>query len=468
MINPPENWIEIPLDALLLSLESGSRPKGGVRGIMSGVPSIGAEHLANNGSFDFTKIKYIPENFAQRMTKGHINENDILIVKDGATTGKVSFVSKRFPYKNAAVNEHVFICRPSSKINPIFLFHFLRSKEGRDRILNNFKGSAQGGINLSFAPNTKVVLAPLGTQNRIVAKLEKLLAKVDKCTERLEKIPAIIKRFRQSVLTTAFSGKLTEDWRNEHKKKFEWKYKVFEKIIIEGPQNGLYKPQKFYGSGYLIVRIDNFYDGTINPWDTLKKLKLNKKELNSYSLQNGDILVNRVNSMKYLGKSALVRNLSEKCVFESNMMRIKINIEKVHPEYLIKYLNSRQGLNELRKNAKHAVNQSSINQQDVKAVSIPLPSFEEQKEIISRIEALFKVARQSEARYQKVKAHVEKLTQSILAKAFRGELVPQDPSDPPASELLKQIKVEREKQQAEFKAQKNPKRKAKRKSKKKT
>ena len=159
MIDFPESWIETNLDALLVDLESGSRPKGGVRGISSGVPSIGGEHLSNNGGFHFDKIKYVPEEFSTGMKKGHISKHDILIVKDGATTGKVSFVGEKFPYESAVVNEYVFICRPKNEINPRFLFRYLYSKEGQDRILSNFKGSAQGGINLSFAPNTKVRFA---------------------------------------------------------------------------------------------------------------------------------------------------------------------------------------------------------------------------------------------------------------------------------------------------------------------
>ncbi|MBL7996699.1 restriction endonuclease subunit S, partial [bacterium] len=173
----PQNWIECSLDELLISLESGSRPKGGVRGIAKGIPSIGGEHLNYTGRFNFSNIKYVPEAFAERMSKGQIQPYDILIVKDGATTGKTAFVDNTFPYKHAFVNEHVFICRPSKKINPKFLFWYLWSKDGQDRILENFKGSAQGGINQTFTPNTTVPLAPLAEQERVVLKLDTIMAK---------------------------------------------------------------------------------------------------------------------------------------------------------------------------------------------------------------------------------------------------------------------------------------------------
>jgi type I restriction enzyme, S subunit len=134
--------------------------------------------------------------------------------------------------------------------------------------------------------------------------------------------------------------------------------------------------------------------------------------------------------------------MPEPSVYESNMMRLRLDAGRVLSEYSILYLQSGHGLTELRKNAKHAVNQSSINQTDVKAVIFPLPPFPEQREIVRRVEQLFTLANQLEARYARAQAHVDKLTQSLLAKAFRGELVPQDPNDEPASELLARIRSE--------------------------
>jgi len=93
--------------------------------------------------------------------------------------------------------------------------------------------------------------------------------------------------------------------------------------------------------------------------------------------------------------------------------------------------------------------QNTINQKALSSIPVSLPPLEEQHEIVRRVEALFKIADHIEKRYQKAKTHVDKLTQSILAKAFRGELVPQDPNDEPASELLKRIQAERKNQEAE-------------------
>jgi type I restriction enzyme S subunit len=143
--------------------------------------------------------------------------------------------------------------------------------------------------------------------------------------------------------------------------------------------------------------------------------------------------------------------LDEPCVFESNMMRFRVDARRILPEYLIRYLNSLAGLAELRCNAKHAVNQSSINQQDVAAVNVPFPSVVEQQEIVRRVDALFALADKIEARVQAATARVEKITQAILAKAFRGELVPTEAElarqegreYEPASVLLERIRAAR-------------------------
>ncbi len=447
----PDNWKVVQIKELILSLESGGRPKGGVKGILEGIPSIGGEHLSDNGGFKFKNIRYIPEKYYLNLKKGHIENNNILIVKDGATTGKTSFANTQFPFKKAVVNEHVFVLKISKKIISKFIFYYLWSEEGNRKILKNFQGSAQGGINRQFISNTLVPLTPLNEQKRIVAKLDKIIPRIDAVKERLENVPTIIKRFRQSVLTAAVTGKLTEKWRKEQINLPEWKKKELATLVNEGPQNGLYKNQSFYGKGVLILRIGNFYDGQIHPWNSLKRLRLTKEELATWKLNNSDIIINRVNSMDFLGKSGLVRNLEEPCVFESNMMRLSVVIDLISPEYLIRFLNCQHGLQELRKNAKHAVNQSSINQQDVKTINIPLPPLTEQIEIVRQVDKLFALADKLENHYQIAKAKVDKLSQSVLAKAFRGELVPQDPDDEPAEKLLARIQEEKAKMEAELK-----------------
>jgi type I restriction enzyme S subunit len=144
----------------------------------------------------------------------------------------------------------------------------------------------------------------------------------------------------------------------------------------------------------------------------------------------------------FLRSDSYWRSISEFSagIYESNMMRLRLDTSRALPDYAILYLQSLPGLVELRKNAKHAVNQSSINQEDVKGAMFNLPPLPEQQEIVRRVEGLFALAEQLEVRLAKARGQVEKLTPSLLARAFAGKFVPQDPTDEPAEKLLEWLR----------------------------
>lgn len=210
----PKSWATSQLSELLIALESGSRPRGGVKHIKTGFPSVGAEHLDNNGGFKFEKIKFVPKEFAAKMTRGHIQKGDILIVKDGATTGKTSLVRGSFPYPKAVINEHVFKCRCTDDVDSKYVFYFLLSSDGNQQILKDFRGAAQGGISQQFAEIVTVSIAPFNEQKRIVTEIENQFSRLDEATAALKRIKANLKRYKASVLKAAVEGKLTEEWRN--------------------------------------------------------------------------------------------------------------------------------------------------------------------------------------------------------------------------------------------------------------
>jgi type I restriction enzyme, S subunit len=193
---------------LLVVLESGSRPKGGVKGIQSGVPSLGGEHLTKLGGFDFSKIRFVPEAFANEMRRGLIRKGDILVVKDGATTGKVSLVREDFPYERAVVNEHVFIVRPKPEHDPRYLFYYLLSNRGQQEILSDFRGAAQGGISQGFATKVSIPVVDRPTQEGIVAELETQLTRLDASVTSLKCVQTNLKRYRASILRAACEGRL--------------------------------------------------------------------------------------------------------------------------------------------------------------------------------------------------------------------------------------------------------------------
>lgn len=189
-------------------------------------------------------------------------------------------------------------------------------------------------------------------------------------------------------------------------------------LIATGPQNGLYKPASDYGSGVPILRIDAFYDGVVTKVANLKRVRISKEELSLYELRDGEIIVNRVNSLEYLGKSAIIPYLDEPTVFESNMMRFGVSPDSVETRYVIQFLQTAHVKSQILTAAKNAVNQSSINQEDVKGFWVNVPPLPLQQDFARRVAAVEKL----KAVHRASLAGLDALFASLQHRAFRGEL----------------------------------------------
>jgi len=451
----PEHWVKVIFSEAIITLESGSRPKGGVKGIIDGIPSIGAEHLNSDGGFNFNNLRFVPIEFSKKMKRGKIEIDDILIVKDGATTGKVSIVNQDFPYQFACVNEHVFICRLNKNLNVRYCFYFLRSQKGQEQILSTFHGGAQGGINSEFVNAVSIPLPPLNEQKRIAEKLDAILPKVKSARARLEKIPAILKKFRQSVLAAACSGKLTEDWREEYTERTgkelpEWEEKKLNEIIYNIKYG--YTSKSFSHGEIKYLRITDIQNGKVS-WETVPFCQIEKNVIKKYLLEKNDIVFARTGATT--GKSFLIKDCPPS-VFASYLIRIKPNTNIVSAEYLYFFFQTEYYWLQINENVA-GIAQPNCNAQKLSNILIPLPPLEEQHEIVRRVEKLFALADSIEEKYKKAYERLEKLEQAILARTFRGELVEPDPNDEPAEELLKRILEEKAKLEREQKGKKRKK-----------
>jgi type I restriction enzyme M protein len=172
LLTLPIKYSAIRIGDFIKTLESGSRPEGGVGNIKDGILSIGGEHIhSTNGMLDISSPKYVPENYYKGANKGIIANNDILICKDVALTGKVCLVGKEFN-KEAMINEHVFLLRFNSLIEQKYMFYFLWSELGQKLIKYNITGMAQGGLNSTNLLNMKIPLPPIEIQRTIVKECE--------------------------------------------------------------------------------------------------------------------------------------------------------------------------------------------------------------------------------------------------------------------------------------------------------
>jgi len=269
-------------------------------------------------------------------------------------------------------------------------------------LVENQRGATIQGITRKVVSSLQIPLPPLDEQRRIAA----ILAKADRLRRLRRFADALSGTYLQSVFLKMFGD-------GQEFETFE-----FKDLMLDSPKNGLYLPASDYGSGTPIIRIDNFYGGVLGKPETFKRVRASQKHIEEFAVQNDEILINRVNSMEYLGKCALVRGISEPTVFESNMMRIQLSTERVLPIYLVRYLTMPAAYAQIVQCAKKAVNQASINQQDVKSLRIPLPPLPLQQQfaaIVHRVERLR--AQQRESARQ-----AEQLFQTLLRRAFQGEL----------------------------------------------
>ncbi len=198
----PNTWYLATLGDLVV-LETGKRDKGGA--LKEGtVASIGGEHISNSGQIQWRTIKFIPDEVYNNLTQGRVKLNDILMVKDGATTGKVGMVRK-LPYEKVAVNEHVFIVRSKdeNRLDNRFLFYFLLSSHCQHQIRRRFHGIV-GGINRADFRTIQIPLPPLTEQKLIV----KILSAIDTRIFTSQRIVEETTRLKQGLLQQLLAGKI--------------------------------------------------------------------------------------------------------------------------------------------------------------------------------------------------------------------------------------------------------------------
>lgn len=179
------------LKGIVAELLSGQRPKGGVRQINEGVPSLGGEHVLSDGKIATTDLKFIPKEFHKRQLKSKVQKRDIIIVKDGATTGKVGIIPEDYPFEEANINEHVFLLRVKKDINPYYVFSIIKSKLGQVQISREITGGTIMGIIRETTESLKIPLPPLAVQNKIAEEVKKRMQKAEQlqkeAKEELEK-----------------------------------------------------------------------------------------------------------------------------------------------------------------------------------------------------------------------------------------------------------------------------------------
>ncbi len=248
---------------------------------------------------------------------------------------------------------------------------------------------------------------PIPEQRAIAAVLDS----IDEAIERTEAVIAATEQLRDSLLhellTRGVPGRHTK-WKEVPGLgtiPADWDVVRLGDRLEEGPTNGIYKPDTEYGSGVCLIRIDDFGFGEFNSFGNFQRIRVTEGEICRYEVREGDIVVNRVNSLSHIGKSVLIPKVNEPTLFESNMMRIRFD-RNLDPRFGAMVLLSDNTRRYFKSRAKKAVQQASINQQDVSELPIPLPPLADQRTIsgvLVGVDSVIEVARDEAAGLRSLK-----------------------------------------------------------------
>ncbi len=395
-------------------------------------------------------LKYIhPEQIAAWDSTRYISPGDILWNSTGTgTVGRAYLVTETDCTTPKVVDSHVTIVRSCNEVDPRYLFNWIKGPLVQQKIEEMCDGTTnQIELSRQAITATEIPIAPLNEQKRIADKLDSLLARVNACRDRLDRIPSILKRFRQSVLVDAVTGKLTAEYRKSSEYSdtdLGWELPdcwdlltISDVAEVKGgkrlPKGKLLVSRN---TGFPYIRAGQLKDGTVIPDEQLYLEADVQSQIARYIVKCGDVYITIVGAC--IGDAGVIPPSYDGANLTENAAKLCDFKKAVSSQFLAFGLRSQLLQDIIQKEIKSGA-QGKLALMRIKTLPLPYPSIDEQTEIVRRVESLFAYADRLEARYKTARAQVEKLTPALLAKAFRGELVPQDPNDEPASGLLERI-----------------------------
>jgi type I restriction enzyme S subunit len=373
--------------------------------------------------------------FAERQsksTKNRFEAGDVLYGKLRPYLNKVLIADKP-----GFCTTEIIPIKAGENLDPRYLFYwlkhpvFLKYVEAESHGMNMPRLGTEAGRAAPF------VLAPHAEQTRIADQLDTLFARVNACNDHLDGIPGILKRFRQAVLRTAMDGApigplsapTSSDWSSSTIG-----------AVAKDLRYGTSKKCDYSVEGTGVLRIPNITAaGGVNATD-LKRANFDKAEIKKLTLRAGDLLVIRSNgSLDLVGRCGLVSQKEEGLLFAGYLMRMRVDLAVVRPTFILYWLMAPAQREKIGLLAKSTSGVNNLNAEELKSLPLRFPTLNEQDKLIEQIESLFAAVDRVEDRYRAMLAHANRLAPRVLAKAFRGELAPQDPSDEPANALLTRL-----------------------------
>lgn len=377
--------------------------------------------LADIGDGDFRdkSNRYMNQDAFDRLNCVELKANDVLIARMPDPLGRACIFPK-LPYKCVTVVDVCLIrTGERSAISPKLLKYWINSTQIRNLIALNATGTTRKRITRKKLESFDFPVPPLAEQQEIVRQLDVMLAQVEQIKARLDAIPTILKKFRQSVLADAVSGKLTEEWREQNNLPLA-NIEKLERVVdssFYGPRFSKDDYTDDLQNGIPTIRTTDMSDGKIIVTPTTPRIIVPPEKIEQFKVKPSDLLITRTGS---IGVMALVRE-EYLAIPSAYLIRFRFKQNLVSSDYIYYALTSPNGQNQMGLSTT-AITQPNINANSIRALEIYLPSIEEQKEIVKRVDTLFGYAARIEETIQSAQKRLNLLTQSILAKAFSGEL----------------------------------------------
>ena len=373
-------------------------------------------------------------------TKQSVQKGDVLLCKINPRINRVWKVSQYTGNALLASSEWIII--RNSKIVSDYLMYCFRAPYFREYMLSNVSGV--GGSLMRAQPKYvktyPVPLPPLPEQQRIVDRIESLFAKLDEAKQKAQDALDSFETRKAAILHKAFTGELTAQWRKEHGVGMEsWEthelVECFE--IVSGIQKTPARSPKDNPIPYLAVA--NVYRDKIDLSD-IRYFEVTPEEIEKLKLQDKDILIVEGNgSGNEIGRCAMWHNELSLCIHQNHIIRMRNKTADVLPEYVLYYLNSQAGRSVMQERAKTTAGLYNLSAGKVKTIPLAFASLDEQIEIVRILDDLLVKEQQAKEAAEGVLDQIDLIKKAILARAFRGELGTNDPSEESAVELLKVI-----------------------------
>ncbi|GLX65731.1 restriction endonuclease subunit S [Paenibacillus glycanilyticus] len=416
----PTNWIWTKLDNFIDTLSGFPFDSS----LFSNKPADG---------FPLIRIRDIVRGFTETYTSQecselyHVNTGDLLIGMDGdfniaSWKSEVSLLNQRV-CKIKSVNDKALLDK--------YMFYYLprQLKEIQD---------ATSSVTVKHLSVKKIEaialpLPPITEQQRIIDRIESLFAKLDQAKELAQDALDSFDTRKAAILHKAFTGELTAKWRETHGVGMDsWEVNELGDVC-SSLQYGTSKKSSDEGK-VVVIRMGNLQDGEID-WNNLAYSD-DEEDIGKYILQPGDVLFNRTNSPELVGKTSIYRG-EYPAIFAGYLIRLKYD-NQMNGDYLNYVMNSVRAKEYCNAVKSDGVNQSNINAKKIAAFTLPVPSLEEQQEIVRILNRLFDSEKNANG-ITDVIDKIEQMKKAILARAFRGELGTNDPSEESALELLNEV-----------------------------